>query len=719
MGKTRLALEVAAEHQADGGEWRLVPAGQEADAVEAARAATAGPVLLVVDRAETRSGLAALLRAVPEDPGPVRILLIARSLGEWWDRLTGASSRAPAQLLTQTEPLRLATPVRENASDADLTEAAVPYFARALSIATPARVTVELPELPGRMPVLVLHAAALVALLRFRTYPVASLRVVVGDDVLDELLEHEARYWRRTASAAGLPAGATLVKQVVAASCLLGAASAAEAADAVARVPDLGDRPQEERLRWARWLEGLYPADTGQRASALQPEMMAETHVVGQLTDDPDLARACLHGLPAQQAEHALTVLARASAHQDRARPIIATALRDDLAGLGVPAARAALQAEGNLGGLLADALDAAPASADALTDIARQMPYPSAILARAHLAATVRVRESLPEGTKPQTIAEWDDRVVRLRSELDAGVASRPPAREAAIPRRGISWASPARPRSEPRPPADPLAAGLTAAVTEDRLAAREPATQHPPPPGNPPPSTNPPPPGNPAAAPGHPAKPPEPDQAAVTAQREVPAAREAATQHELAEPGQDRAAASSPARADIEPAAWQPTRQGASRERAPSGASSERVRSGRARFGRPRADLSDSTASPGVEPAEPPRPDDAPDADRRSQPSQSPPPAGNPALSPNPPPRQPARPNRQKPARKPPPPSPNPPPRRPARPNPQKPARKPPPNPNPPPRQPARPNPRKPARKPPPPSLSPPSRPAGRPNP
>ena len=106
---------------------------------------------------------------------------------------------------------------------------------------------------------------------------------------------------------------------MLAASSLLGAASVEEASDIVARVPDLGDRPAKERLRWAQWLEELYPAGGGRRLGELQPEMVAETYVVGQLSDDPDLARSCLRGLSAEHAEHALAVLARAWAHQDGA----------------------------------------------------------------------------------------------------------------------------------------------------------------------------------------------------------------------------------------------------------------------------------------------------------------------------------------------------------------------------------------------------------------
>jgi len=457
VGKTRLALETAAEHRADGGESRLVPVGEEADAIRAARATTAGPLLLVVDRAETRPGLDELLRSLPDDPGPVRVLLIARVLGEWWDRLISASESAVSRLLSKTEPLQLAVSVSEDASDADLAKAALPHFARALSVAGPQQVTVA----PGdrRMPLLVLHAAVLVALLRFYTYPVATLRVVISDDALNELLQHEARYWIRSASAAGLPAGAAIVKQLLAASSLLGAASIEEASDVVARVPALGDRPAKERLRWAQWVEELYPADAYGPFGAVQPEMVAETHVVGQLADDPDLAQSCLRGLSVERAVWALAVLTRAWAHQDDAGPLIASALRDDLAGLGIPAGRVALQAGGDLAGLLADALNDTPAPPEVLTDVALNIPYPSKVLARAHLAATARVQESLPADTEPETVAEWDARAARLLSELGRDAAR--PARPVTRPRRPIPWASPARAHRDPSgSPADPAAA-------------------------------------------------------------------------------------------------------------------------------------------------------------------------------------------------------------------------------------------------------------------
>jgi hypothetical protein len=197
VGKTRLALKVASEWESGGHEWRLVDAGQEAQAIVAARGVTSGPILLVMDYAETRADLEGMLRTVLGDPGPIRVLLVARALGEWWDRLIEKSAPAIGRLLAEAKPIRLAEPIIQESSDVDLAVEALPQFARALKCATPERAEFELP--PHHVPVLVLHTAALVAVLRFRDNPATSLRFVVTEGLLDELLEHEARYWRRSA----------------------------------------------------------------------------------------------------------------------------------------------------------------------------------------------------------------------------------------------------------------------------------------------------------------------------------------------------------------------------------------------------------------------------------------------------------------------------------------------------------------------------------------
>ena len=409
VGKTRLALQLAEEWNAAGHMWRLVASGQEGQAVQAARAVTAGPVLLVVDYAETRAGLSALLEELLADeaPAPMRVLLLARSLGEWWEQLAEQSAPAVARLLGEGAPIQLSPLLADDTSNAALAEAAVPCFADALGVAPPARVAFELPA--GPVPVLVLHAAALVAVLR--SARAGPDPVVVTAEVLDELLEHEARYWRRKAAAAGLASDGRVLKPVVAAAALLGASSVDEAAELAGRVPDLAGAALGDRRQWAYWLYDLYPAGTDGHLGPLQPDLLAEAHVVVQLSRDPALARSCLRNLPVPQAERAMTVLARAWAHHEKAQGLLADALRDDLDHLAVPAARASIQTRAELGDVLAQALEDAPAPLEVLERIAEALPHPSVALARASVAITVRVREELPPKADLQETAKWADR--------------------------------------------------------------------------------------------------------------------------------------------------------------------------------------------------------------------------------------------------------------------------------------------------------------------
>ena len=448
VGKTRLALKVASEWESSGGEWRRLDAGQEAHAVAAARGLTSGPVLLVVDYAETRADLEPMLRAMLADPGPIRVLLVARSLGEWWDRLVQKSVPAIGAIVTEAEPIRLAEQIAHETPDADLVADAVPQFAAALKCATPERVEFELP--PHRVPVLVLHTAALVAVLRFRDNPAASLHLVVAQARLDELLEHEARYWRRAAARAGLPEDGAVLRPAVAAAALLGAGNLADAADLLERVPDLAGTSLAQRRSWARWLYGLYPADAEGRLGSLQPDLLAETHVVEQLAADPDLAGACLRDLSQAQAEHALTVLARAWAHHDGAQRLIADALHADLTRLAVPAAQVASQTRSALGTLLATALQDAPVSQDALIHIAGTLPYPSVVLAHARLAATMRVYRSLPADANPAMVAAWSDRAGVMLSALGRPADALPPTLEAVAIRRELAQVNPDRYRPD-----------------------------------------------------------------------------------------------------------------------------------------------------------------------------------------------------------------------------------------------------------------------------
>jgi len=408
-GKTRLALRAAAVVETAGGRTELVAAGGEAQAVAAARSRAPGPLLLVVEDAETRAELASLLAAVLGEPGRVLVLLLARALGEWWSELLEQSAPAVQLLLTEAEPLHLTRPVAPDLGDDDLARAALPYFASALRLAVPLQVRFGLPA--QRMPVLLLHAAALVAVLRSAAAPAAGLQLDIGAEVLDELLEHEARYWQRAARAAGLSADPAVLGQVTAAGALLRPADPADTARLMARVPGLAGASRARRRSWAHWLHELYPPAPDGSLGSLQPALLAEAHITRQLTAEPGLARACLAELTAGQARQVLTTLARARWHSRGAGELIAAALRADLAGLAGPAAQVARQASDGLGVLLAAVLADAPCPPEQLLDLAAALPYPSAALAPAHLAAARRVAawlRSVPPGNEPAWAADW-----------------------------------------------------------------------------------------------------------------------------------------------------------------------------------------------------------------------------------------------------------------------------------------------------------------------
>ena len=87
-GKTRLALRLCEELPAKRWQQVWVKRGSEREAVADMREMRR-PCVLVVDYAETRGDLAALLDdvAADEDGPELRVVLLARSTGEWWQRL--------------------------------------------------------------------------------------------------------------------------------------------------------------------------------------------------------------------------------------------------------------------------------------------------------------------------------------------------------------------------------------------------------------------------------------------------------------------------------------------------------------------------------------------------------------------------------------------------------------------------------------------------------
>ncbi|MFC4495724.1 tetratricopeptide repeat protein [Streptomyces ovatisporus] len=414
VGKTRLALHLAEQLQQQGWRCRRVLDGEDAAVVGVVEASRPGPVLLLVDHAETRPGLPQLLAsAVTSDAAGLRVLMLARDEGEWWEHLKAAASPiGPAASGAVT--VQLQADPGAGADSRELVARAVPQFARHLELPVPDGVEVE--PAPHPVPMLVLHAAALVAVLRSREGAgdgAAPLRVGVGPDVLDELLRHAARSWHDSAAQAGLTGPQELdeatVQHCVAVTSLLAADSEESAAELLRTVPGLGAESRAGlRRRTARWLGSLHPAPVEGAVAPLQPALLAERHVTTRLHESPELAAAIRDRLDVVQALRALTLLTRATAHHPHAAGLLEDWLRRRTADLHGAAITVAIETPGPLGGILAGALAVTDVRPEVLEHIQRAIPYPTAALAEAGIAVTRRIVERLPRGTGPEQRALW-----------------------------------------------------------------------------------------------------------------------------------------------------------------------------------------------------------------------------------------------------------------------------------------------------------------------
>ncbi|HXL92837.1 MAG TPA: tetratricopeptide repeat protein [Streptosporangiaceae bacterium] len=427
VGKTRLAVELAERVKKLGWRSERIADGQEASVIGVLRAATRSRALLVVDYAETRVGLKQMLAALASDQGEgVRVLLLARSAGDWWDQL-GVGEPAVWDLIQSAskEELSLSPVVASGLSDAEVIALAIRSFARELGL--PER-TVEIygDSGTGQRRVLDLHAAALVAVLG--DGGTGTVRVDIGT-VLGELLRHEQHFWYDSARAHGLPDGqdgttARLLRQIVAAACLLGGATQDEARVLPSRVPGIS-----LSAKIAEWLRALYPPDPGQAdwIGSMQPDRLAELHTLRELAASQELAQACLTRLDARQALRAVTLLARASSDYPEAEELLSQALPD-----------------------VADLIAGMDAPTETLTAIFNAIPYPTVVLAPAAVTLSRRITSHLPAGTEPAVRAYWLSNLGSRLSELGRPAEALTAQQEAFAINRELAAASPDRYRPD-----------------------------------------------------------------------------------------------------------------------------------------------------------------------------------------------------------------------------------------------------------------------------
>ncbi|MEH0446674.1 tetratricopeptide repeat protein [Streptomyces sp. B21-102] len=292
--------------------------------------ATALPLLLVVDYAETRPRLLRRLVTHLHSRHPVRLLLLARSDGEW--RTDALNATPGTRRLLKAAPVTELAPLLPPSGPAQDRITAFTDTTRDL-----ARLLSRVPSLPAYgwealaatlQPaddlsdprydnVLTLQLAALVALLQHGPTPVITTPDVLAEEIL---LEHEERFWEDSARAPAfkLDLDTITLAGAVAVAVLCGATSKDEAIRATSGVPGLS---ADETSRVARWLAALYPAEPDRYWGSLQPDRIAEYHASQTVTHDGVSLSALLSVAAHGQQAQIIIVLARAAiAHYNAGR---------------------------------------------------------------------------------------------------------------------------------------------------------------------------------------------------------------------------------------------------------------------------------------------------------------------------------------------------------------------------------------------------------------
>ena len=343
MGKTRLGLQLCRDLAAEGWISGIVRSGASLEAFtgEPLRRAiaTGHRVLIVLDYAETFApDLPDLVEAIVTlPPNRVRVLMLARSTGRWWEQVT---EHATGGHLVDPEPVRLTNLGDGDAEDRQSILAAAVQSFRAAIHGDPGPDPDTAKTVPSAwrtlaatdQTVLSLHAAALNHVLD------ESHRKVAGHEgsapqgaarrrsanPLRGTLAHERRYWLQVAAQSGIPLapGDPLVDQILIIPTLYPARDLDEAATAVGRIDAVRARLPGRESDLAQSLAMVYPNTNPEQPRVwdpLQPDRLGETLLLDTLADQTSNTRAAenveniLDGSDLTQAMHALTVLVRAA----------------------------------------------------------------------------------------------------------------------------------------------------------------------------------------------------------------------------------------------------------------------------------------------------------------------------------------------------------------------------------------------------------------------
>ncbi len=314
LGKTRLALHLCQQRIISG--WYAGFMDSDLAAKELASGwqvlkALNQPLLIVIDYAETRQdSLLALLKAMLQSPAeqPVRLLLLARDGGEWWDNLPGKDKTCESLLggYATSGPYHLPPLHTEMQDRRHAYRQALNAFAEALNVPAPD----VIPELAGEYfgRPLYLQMAALLAL--------HGERPTTAQGLTRALLNHERRYWRGLFVGHDIPQAEHYAEQLLTLTTLAGGFATLKAALL------FWERTNGKILSSAQFnhlfnaLIPLYPGKQG--LQPVRPDLLGEALVAQALLRPTAIDMLdVLLGKEASQSVrlNALTAIARLSDH--------------------------------------------------------------------------------------------------------------------------------------------------------------------------------------------------------------------------------------------------------------------------------------------------------------------------------------------------------------------------------------------------------------------
>jgi hypothetical protein len=386
-GKTRLAIDVCETLAKEGWFAGFLPAGLDKDDVERELHALLEPgrdCLVVIDYAETRADVVVALARqllieverlvkVEAPRCRFRIVMLAREGGDWFNQLAERATRSSDEALkalltagaTKSGPHRMSVrPIAVN-ERRQIFQSALNAFAAKTGQIADSVIEPNLDEARFER-VLMIQMAAL-AELRKDT-------VGVGQDLLDNTLGHERRYWRKLLGLGEEETDdgqlQTFEQSLALITLLSGRESDSAAKAAIARVPRLQEQGPDARLSMFDRLRDFYPnRKTDGDASTdgirgLEPDLLGERLVADCLERDKELLDAALdpkRRSNADDARAAFTLLARLAMQRERDKTHLERALSHYFATWTKEILTVAKETGGPIGDLMAEATRHAP----------------------------------------------------------------------------------------------------------------------------------------------------------------------------------------------------------------------------------------------------------------------------------------------------------------------------------------------------------------------